>query len=101
MNTTLRMIAMITLNTAPHAKVFKTVGHGSRPYRGELRIQTRETSGNAKAAMNRISRKYGELARSAMRVLDQASLARAASWRSFAWAAASRATGTRNGEQET
>jgi len=41
MNTMLRMIAMITLNTAPQAKVFKTVGQGSRPYRGELRIQTR------------------------------------------------------------
>ena len=41
MNTTLRMIAMITLKTAPHAKVFRTVGQGSRPYRGELRIITR------------------------------------------------------------
>ena len=95
------MTATITLNTAPHRKARITFRHGSLPYRAVFRIHTMKTIGIVKAEIKRTPRKYGESAKPANVAPGQRSPNSPTCSRSFAWAAARRATGTRKGEHDT
>ena len=96
----LKMRAMITLNTAPQANAFNTKCQGSLPYRAVFRMRTMKMRGIVNAETSSTIRKYGEI-EPAMTHRCQRSPEWRTSARSFAWAAARRATGTRNGEQDT
>src|SRR3990170_4661540 len=99
---TLRTIATITLNTAPQAKAFRIANQGSRPNRSVFLIHMTKRSGSANADAMRTARKDREIVSSAIAVAaDQRSSVLDTCARIFACAAASRATGTRKGEQDT
>ena len=97
----LTTIAMITLNTAPQVNALRTACHGSRESLSVFRIQTRYTRGRRNADPTRTRTNARERCSAMARGAPQRSSVRATCFRSCAWAAARRATGTRKGEQET